>query len=377
MVSRIGRTGRSLILALGIAALPVALSVPALGSAAQGEQQPFKLGTFQTGDQPFVGMVLGDSRIVEVEAANRDFEYATQAVSMPMATDMIRLIERYEYGLRVRLHELANWLVTSGRGRSAEYVHEVDALRTLPPLMYPGKILNAAGNYYGHVGEAQGREEQQRIAEERRRDRGTPYLFLKPSTPGVVVGNGHDIVLPSGRDRIDWECELAAVIGRGARHVTAAEAEDHVFGYTILLDMSDRGGRPGEEEPRSDWLVGKGHDTFAPMGPWITPKEFMPDPMSVSQTLSVNDTLMQDGHSSNMIHDLWELIEYGSWVLTLRPGDVVAAGSPAGTGMSRSVREEQVFLDPGDRIVATIEGIGTLTHTTRAESREAVFPTWQ
>jgi 2-keto-4-pentenoate hydratase/2-oxohepta-3-ene-1,7-dioic acid hydratase in catechol pathway len=103
------------------------------------------------------------------------------------------------------------------------------------------------------------------------------------------------------------------------------------------------------------------------MGPWIVPREFVKDVFNLKQQLWVNDVLMQDGHSGDMIHTINELVGYASDIMTLYPGDVIAAGSPAGTGMSRSVRPEQVFLKPGDRIRATIEGIGTLNHTVKTE----------
>ena len=151
---------------------------------------------------------------------------------------------------------------------------------------------------------------------------------------------------------------------------------DYIFGYTITLDMSDRGGRWGEKEPRQDWFVGKSHDTFAPMGPYIVPKEFYPTPMNVRQLLTINGKTMQDARSTDMIHNISELIEFGSTVMSLFPGDVIAAGSPAGTGMSRSVRPEQVFLKNGDKIVASIDGIGTMTHTAVAEAT-ATRPTSQ
>jgi len=150
----------------------------------------------------------------------------------------------------------------------------VSAIRTLPPLMYPGKILNAAGNFYSHLNETGTPEQQRQAAEERRAKRGVPYLFLRPGE-GAVIGQGDAIVLPTGRDRIDWEVELSTVIGRAATYVSAKQAEQHIFGYMTMLDISDRGGRPpGGFSVGTDWFVGKGHDTFAPMGPWIVPKEF-------------------------------------------------------------------------------------------------------
>jgi 2-keto-4-pentenoate hydratase/2-oxohepta-3-ene-1,7-dioic acid hydratase in catechol pathway len=372
---------RRALLALAVIAAVGSLSslaAPALSGVegpALSAVENFKLGTFAVDGRPTVGIVLRDNLVIELTAANRELELRPQYVRLPMPADMLGLIERYEYGLQRRIYEIVNWLAAENRlsgDRRPSYVHETSKIRTLAPIHYPSKILNAAGNYYGHVAESSTPEEQRKVAEARRKDRGTPYLFLKP-TRGAIVGNGDDIILPKGRDRIDWECELAAVIGRPAKYVTAEQAKDYIFGYTIELDMSDRGGRPGEKEPRSDWFVGKGHDTFAPMGPYIVPKEFYPNPMNVAQRLTINGKVMQDSRSSDMIHNVFELIEYGSSIMTLFPGDVVAAGSPAGTGMSRSVRPEQVFLKPGDKIVATIEGIGTMTHVARPET--AASPT--
>ena len=352
------------VIALASVTISLTAQAPALRAA-----EPFKVGTFLFDGRPSVGIVLRDSIVVDLVAANRDLQLRPEYVPLPVPADMLGVIGQYEYGLQRRIYEIVNALVAENRVSGAarpSYVYDAGKVKTLAPILYPSKILNAAGNYYGHVSEASPPEEQKRVAEQRRKERGTAYLFLKP-TRGAIVETGHDIVLPRGRDKIDWECELATVIGRPAKYVTAANAKDYIFGYTIELDMSDRGGRPGEKEPRSDWFVGKGHDTFAPMGPYIVPKEFFPNPMNVRQTLTINGKMMQDSRSSDMIHNIHELIEYGSSIMTLFPGDVVAGGSPAGTGMSRSVRPEQIFLKPGDKIVATIEGIGTMTHTAVAE----------
>jgi 2-keto-4-pentenoate hydratase/2-oxohepta-3-ene-1,7-dioic acid hydratase in catechol pathway len=234
-------------------------------------------------------------------------------------------------------------------------------VRTLPPIIYPGKILNAAVNFYSHVNETGTPAEIAEARRQRRENRGVPYLFLKPSR-GAVIGNGDSIVIPYGRDRIDWEVELATVIGRAAKDVPATEAARYIFGYMVSLDISDRGGRPPGGNPlQSDWFVGKGHDTFAPMGPWIVPKEFYGDPMEkLRQTLSVGGTRMQEAQAGDMIHSLYELIEYASSIITLFPGDVINNGTSGGVGMGTAVRGEQRFLKPGEEIVATIDGIGTL-----------------
>jgi 2-keto-4-pentenoate hydratase/2-oxohepta-3-ene-1,7-dioic acid hydratase in catechol pathway len=330
---------------------------------AQEVAEPFKVGTFEINGQPTVGIVLWDDRILELDAANAALERSAQYPSVPMPADMIELIERYEYGLKRRIYEIVNRHVAmreQGVERPA-YVHEVGAVRTLPPIMYPGKILNAAVNFYSHVDESGTEEERREARRLRREQRGVPYLFLKPSR-GAVVGNGAEIVIPYGRNRTDWEVELGAVIGRTAKYVSADNAEDHVFGYMVTMDISDRGGRPpGGARFTSDWFVGKGHDTFAPQGPWIVPKEFYGNPMEIlRQSLSVGEEQMQEATAGDMIHSLWELIEYGSSIITLYPGDVINNGTSGGVGMGTAVRGEQRYLQPGETVSATIDGIGTL-----------------
>jgi 2-keto-4-pentenoate hydratase/2-oxohepta-3-ene-1,7-dioic acid hydratase in catechol pathway len=280
-----------------------------------------------------------------------------------MPDDMTALIGQYEYGLKFRLYEIVTDLVNNasleGSARPG-FVHDLDDVRTLAPLM-PGKMLNAAVNFYSHVGEANTPEEQRAAAERRRASRGIPYLFIKP-TEGAVIGQGDAVVIPYGRDRIDWEVELAIVIGRTAKYISAADAENYIFGYMVSIDISDRGGRPPDSRPGSDWLVGKGHDTFAPLGPWIVPKEFYGDPMvRLSQRLEVDGDVMQEAGPGDMIHSIYELLEYGSSIVTLFPGDVVNNGTSGGTGAGTAVRGVQQFLQPGQTIVASIEGIGTLT----------------
>ena len=341
---------------------------------AQEIAEPFKVGTFEINGQPTVGIVLWDDRILELDAANAALERSAQYPAVPMPADMIELIERYDYGLKRRIYEIVNAHVAmreQGVERPA-YVHEVGAVRTLPPIMYPGKILNAAVNFYSHVDESGTEEERLEARRLRREQRGVPYLFLKPSR-GAVVGNGAEIVIPYGRNRTDWEVELGAVIGRTAKYVSADNAEDHVFGYMVTMDISDRGGRPpGGARFTSDWFVGKGHDTFAPQGPWIVPKEFYGNPMEIlRQSLSVGEEQMQEATAGDMIHSLWELIEYGSSIITLYPGDVINNGTSGGVGMGTAVRGEQRFLQPGETVSATIDGIGTLELSVVGEEQPA------
>jgi 2-keto-4-pentenoate hydratase/2-oxohepta-3-ene-1,7-dioic acid hydratase in catechol pathway len=350
----------TVVIALGSSAPLIAQSGPATMKAAE----PFKVGTFEIQGVPHVGIVLRDSLVVDIAKANLALRTDPKYVNVAMPDDMIDLIGQYEYGLKYRLYEIVNHLVASNRlaANRPDFVYDLKAVRTLPPIMYPGKILNAAVNFYSHVNEAGTPEEQAAARRQRREQRGVPYLFLKPGR-GAVVGNGDNVVIPHGRDRIDWEVELGAVISRTAKYVEARNAQDYVFGYTVSIDVSDRGGRPpGGFGSGSDWFVGKGHDTFAPQGPWIVPKEFYGDPMKIlRQTLSVGGQQLQEAQAGDMIHSLWELIEYGSSIITLFPGDVINNGTSGGTAAgSAATRAGNRFLKPGEVIEASIDGIGTL-----------------
>jgi 2-keto-4-pentenoate hydratase/2-oxohepta-3-ene-1,7-dioic acid hydratase in catechol pathway len=345
-----------------IAALIVGATLLTTPAEAQSPKaaEPFKVGTFEIRKTPTVGLVLRDSLVVDIGAANA----AVPGTKLTAPRDMIDLIERYDSGLRSRLVEIVNYLASNNRLVAArpDYVHDVKSLRTMAPILYPSKILNAAVNFYSHVNESGSPEEQAASRRQRREQRGVPYLFLKPGR-GAVVGNGDNVIIPYGRDRIDWEVELGAVIGRTAKYIDAGNAQDYIFGYTVTIDVSDRGGRPpGGYSSGSDWFVGKGHDTFAPMGPWIVPKEFYGDPMkNLRQTLSVGGTQLQEARAGDMIHSLWELVEYGSSIVTLFPGDVINNGTSGGTAAgSAQTRAGSRFLKPGEVIEASIDGIGTL-----------------
>ncbi len=335
----------------------------AQGNPAISSAEPFKLGTFEIAGEPRIGIVLKDALVIDLMAANRALERDPSYPAVPMPADMVALIGRYEYGMKTRVYEIVNALVQGNRLTGAQrpaYVHDVKSVDILAPLM-PGKMLNAAVNFYTHVGESGTSEEQKKAEAERRAKRGVPYLFIKP-TRGAVVGDGDNVIIPYGRDRVDWEVELGIVMGRTAKYVSADKAAEHIFGYMVTVDVSDRGGRPPDSRPGSDWLVGKGHDTFAPMGPWIVPKEFYGDPMKrLRQTLTVDGKVMQEAGASDMIHSIYELIEYGSSIITLYPGDVVNNGTSGGTGMGQAYRGAERFLKPGEKMTASIDGIGSIT----------------
>jgi 2-keto-4-pentenoate hydratase/2-oxohepta-3-ene-1,7-dioic acid hydratase in catechol pathway len=177
-----------------------------------------------------------------------------------------------------------------------------------------------------------------------------PIVFAKASS--CVSGPNDSVLAPKGFERMDYEVELAVVIGSRAKTVAEAEALDHVAGYCIGNDISERSlqkGGPGE------WIKAKSYDTFGPLGPWLVTTDEVPDPQRLDLALDLNGTRMQTGSTSTMIFSVAKLVSYISQFMTLVPGDVITTGTPPGVGMARNPR---VFLKPGDEVRATISGLG-------------------
>ncbi len=330
--------------------------------------EPFKLGTFEQGGRTFVGLVIKDTIVVDLEAANLSYERDSAAsLAIVLASDMKALLEQYgEEPIRQRVHAIAS--MASAAVAGSGYLRDLKSVRIRPPVLKPGTILNSALNFKEHASEM-ARLEGGAGAAARRSDsipglwprkpndtRQSPYLYLKP--PSAVIGDGDAIRLPPGRDQIDWECELAVVVGRTASRVSVERAADYIFGYTLENDVSDRGGRH-DGRHGSDWLIGKGHDTFAPMGPFIVPREFVKDPQRLAVRFTLNGRIMQDSTTDRMTHNVYEMVSFASHILTLRPGDMIAMGTPAGVGTARST---PIYFKPGDLSVCAIESIGTLTN---------------
>jgi 2-keto-4-pentenoate hydratase/2-oxohepta-3-ene-1,7-dioic acid hydratase in catechol pathway len=230
--------------------------------------------------------------------------------------------------------------------------HRTAEIRLLTPIARPGKILAAAGNYQAHIDEGGGTKVDPTIR--------TPRIFMKPATS--LVGPDDPLVLPSVSEQVDWEMELAIVIGHSGRDIPKSEALDHVAGYTIMNDVSARSMSWGVENREVhawdgffDWLVGKWIDGFAPTGPWIVTADEIPDPQNLQLTFDLNGERWQDASTAGMIFDCADLISFASRIMTLEPGDMIATGTPAGVGVATGR-----FLRPGDDMVGEISGIGQL-----------------
>ncbi|WP_030661788.1 fumarylacetoacetate hydrolase family protein [Streptomyces cellulosae] len=227
-----------------------------------------------------------------------------------------------------------------------------DAVLTAP-LTYPSKVLCAGANYFDHIAE---------MGVQRPAQTGDPFFFLKPPTT-TVTGPGAAVPLPGYPGaRVDWEAELAVVIGKSGRDVPVAEADGHIAGYVVANDISARDrlrmATPIAEPFTYDWLAHKGQDGFCPMGPGIVPAWQVTDPQDLRIRLSVNGTVKQDSDTGQMMVPVRELVAAASRLTRLEPGDVILTGTPAGCGVPRGE-----FLNAGDEIVVEIEGVGRLHNT--------------
>lgn len=177
-----------------------------------------------------------------------------------------------------------------------------------------------------------------------------PIVFLK--APSAICGPNDPTPYPIGGSKMDWEVELGVVIGTEARNVSEAQALDHVAGYCVLNDVSER----AFQMQSGQWAKGKGCDGFGPIGPWLVTRDEVANPQDLDMWLDVNGTRMQTGNTSTMIFSVAETISYLSRYMTLKPGDVIATGTPPGVGMG--IKPEPVWLTPGDRVRLGVEGLG-------------------
>lgn len=222
-----------------------------------------------------------------------------------------------------------------------------DELRWRAPLRYPRKLICLGTNYRDHIAEMSGGSGKPPAQ---------PYSFLKPPTT-TLIGSGEPFVLPTFAAMLDWEVELAVIIGRKAHQVQGDEAMACIAGYSILNDLSARDWLAQPTPVGINWVMSKAFDGAAPMGPLITPAPFVADPQNLRLTLTVNGQVKQDSTTGNMVFGVRAIIEHLATIMTLEPGDVIATGTPAGVGFARKPPER---LKAGDVVVAEIEGLGRL-----------------
>jgi 2-keto-4-pentenoate hydratase/2-oxohepta-3-ene-1,7-dioic acid hydratase in catechol pathway len=299
----------------------------------------YQLLTYESKDGPRAGVKIGDQ-----------------------VWDAASLAEKRSYV--TMLDVLADWTEADKRFAAAAESAPLSGgaalagTKVLAPILYPGQIFAAGANYQDHIDEMSRGEFKAQSAKEAG---GRPWFFSKTSR-SAVIGTGSSRPLPHYSQNVDWEIELAVVIGRTASRVRAHEAIHYVAGYTIANDLSARDfvARDGVEPNspfRFDWISHKGFDGACPLGPWITPARYIKNPMALGLKLWIDGELMQDSNTRHMIFSIGEQIEEITARLTLHPGDLILTGTPSGVGMSRGI-----FLKPGQQLRLWIEDIGELQH---------------
>lgn len=306
------------------------------------------------------GLVSGQERVIlsalgqyiDVFALLSDAHFTEAlALSQEKPASLLQMIQRWPFW-RAKLPLLIEgWSGSPDQIRQRSLLN-AEEISWLPPLTYPNKLICLGANYNDHNAEMDNVEPPR-----------FPYCFLKPPTT-TLLGSGASVSLPEYAKKIDWEVELAVIIGQSVRHVRGEAALASIAGYSIINDLSARDWVPKEEHSYFglDWVMSKNFDGSAPMGPWMTPAEFVEDPQALTLTLAVNGQVKQHANTANMVFSIQQIIEHLTRIMTLEPGDVIATGTPSGVGYGRKPPE---FLRSGDHMVAEIEGLGRLE--TRAE----------
>ena len=299
-----------------------------------------KLLTYKTKDtEPRLGF-LHNNLIIDME----DFG---EISNFPLPIDMLDLID-----LGFEIIEEITEMIKETREIDFEQIgYTFDEVEILAPIQRPRKNIIGIGlNYTEHVAESA------RTLDTTGKLPQKPIIFSKP--PTAVTGPNTEILLnPKLTQQLDWEVELAVVIGEYGKYVPKENALDYVFGYTVINDISARDCRR-----EGQWIVSKGQDTFAPMGPYLVTKDEIPNPHNLYLSLKLNGVEKQNSNTKYLLFNINDLIEDLSTVFTLEPGDIIATGTPAGVGAGRNPQE---WMWDGDVVEATVEGIGTIINTVK------------
>jgi len=311
---------------------------------------PFKLGMFgKNSGKPFAAIVLGDDV----------FDIASRPGPLCSIASIDALLENWDANFAA-LQEMVARIEKHRPG-----AEKLANLRALAPVQRPGKMFYAAQNFQEHVDEmlraGMSPASGPRFTGEK--STSDPYLFLK--APSTLCGAHDDIAIPTGLNKIDWEAEIALAIGKPGKRIKAERALDHVAGFMTTNDVSARDLQIRADRPglRSDWLNGKSHDNFAPTGPFLVPRAFVPDHKNLFIRLTVNGEVKQNGNTSQFIFTPEEQIEYASNILSLQSGDFFSCGTCGGVGQGTNT-----FLKVGDVMETEIESLGKMRNRFVAEA---------
>lgn len=297
-----------------------------------------KLLTYKTQDtEPRLGFIYNNQVI--------DMQDFGDVSNFPLPNDMLELIDM---GFEI-IPEITEMIAETPENFFEEIAYEMNEVTILAPIEKPRKNIIGIGlNYTEHVAESA------RTLDTTGKLPTKPIIFSKPPTT-VTATNTEIIKNTKLTSQLDWECELAVIISKKVKYVPKSEALDYVFGYTVINDISARDCRR-----EGQWIVSKGQDTFAPMGPVIVTKDEIENPHNLNLSLKVNGVEKQNSNTKFMLFNINDLIEDLSTVFTLEAGDIIATGTPAGVGAGRDPQE---WMYDGDVVEATVEGIGTIVNT--------------
>lgn len=297
-----------------------------------------KLLTYKTQDtEPRLGFIHNNQVI--------DMQDFGDISNFPLPNDMLELIDM---GFEI-IAEITEMIAETPENFFEEIAYDMEEVTVLAPIEKPRKNIIGIGlNYTEHVAESA------RTLDTTGKLPTKPIIFSKPPTT-VTATNTQIIKNTKLTSQLDWECELAVIISKKGKYVSKSEALDYVFGYTVINDISARDCRR-----EGQWIVSKGQDTFAPMGPVIVTKDEIENPHNLNLSLKVNGVEKQNSNTKFMLFNINDLIEDLSTVFTLESGDIIATGTPAGVGAGRDPQE---WMYDGDVVEATVEGIGTIVNT--------------
>lgn len=306
-----------------------------------------RLVTFSRKTEPRVGLMGPQDQIIDLAEVNKRY---LRGGNPPFLATMQAFIEAGAKAIAVA-HKAEKYLAAKSEedhkklARAGALV-KLSQVKLLAPIPQPRKNCVMLGvNYREHVDEgAKARSLDIKYPE-------WPVFFTKP--PTSVIGHLGKVINHKCTTKLDWEVELAVIIGKKGRDIPKDKAYDYIFGYTVCLDMTAR----ELQRQHGQWFKGKSLDTFCPLGPWIVHKSALRDPQQVRLICRVNGEVMQDGNTRDMIFDIPTTIESLSAGITLEPGDIISTGTPSGVGFARV---PPVFLKPGDKVEGEVESIGTL-----------------
>jgi len=306
-----------------------------------------RLLTFVKNNQSRLGLIGPADHVIDLAELNRRY---LKAGAAPYLNGMQAFIEAggKALGLAKRAAKYVAGKDEDGlkKLRQSGAVLKLSQVKIVSPIPWPRKNVVLLGvNYKEHIEEgARARSIELKYPE-------APVFFTKPAT--AVIGHLGKVVHHKATEKLDYEVELAVVMGKKGRDIPKDKVYDYIFGYTICLDMTAR----DLQRKHGQWFKGKSLDTYCPLGPWIVHKSALPDPQNLRLVCRVNGEVMQDDKTSNMIFDIPTTIESLSQGMTLEPGEIVSTGTPSGVGFARV---PPFFLKPGDKVEADIEGIGVL-----------------